>query len=515
MSLVAQCLRGSGPVPRSKIRFRLKARENKSGELRAAHIAVVHASAGPVTPPAKQREERRAEWNTQRRQVIKVPGDAVLRGCKKTRRKLMAHFQLRAGVHSQLRVIASLYVLRIFLTCLVGYCTPGYPSAPTPSAVQPPRALDAAPLPPLPLRVPAQPASMEMDWAPEAEPEPEPEPAPAPPTQRPPSARLAARHPPPAAPTGPPMPLDCEDPVMLQQLKVFCEYFANSNFLTPYDQLQRRLGRPGQNLHYSIKPAFNDPSNQELLAKLQQLGSANFTERYVKLYAKAARARLGWSGEEAQLFTKLTCGYSLNTDSPELQAPHLDKAHVNDLMEEAAKQRRLLALEEGDSLQDTVPLPCRMRHAVHVCRCLEQWQQPPTTPVPGKPKRGGRRVGPRVLWMSTAPPGEGHDVAASKRTKAEPEAAEPSQPTKGKGKGKGKAAKAKPAPQPGRWLDRDCNAALNMQRIGESRWRPLELCYWPDQGALPAKGKEYPGLGYKRLRDKPHTAQQQQPAAAQ
>ncbi|KAJ9532402.1 hypothetical protein QJQ45_010470 [Haematococcus lacustris] len=84
-------------------------------------------------------------------------------------------------------------------------------------------------------------------------------------------------------------------------------------------------------------------------------------------------------------------------------------------------------------------------------------------------------------------------------------------------KGKGKAAKAKPAPQPGRWLDRDCNAALNMQRIGESRWRPLELCFWPDQGALPAKGKEYPGLGYKRLRDKPPKAQEQQeqPAAAQ
>ncbi|KAJ9525630.1 hypothetical protein QJQ45_003351 [Haematococcus lacustris] len=84
-----------------------------------------------------------------------------------------------------------------------------------------------------------------------------------------------------------------------------------------------------------------------------------------------------------------------------------------------------------------------------------------------------------------------------------------------RGKGKGKAAKAKPAPQPGRWLDRDCNAALNMQRIGESRWRPLELCFWPDQGALPAKGKEYPGLGYKRLRDKPPKAQEQQPAEAQ
>ncbi|KAJ9533386.1 hypothetical protein QJQ45_026388, partial [Haematococcus lacustris] len=103
---------------------------------------------------------------------------------------------------------------------------------------------------------------------------------------------------------------------------------------------------------------------------------------------------------------------------------------------------------------------------------------------------------------STPPP--------AKRSKP---AAEPT-----KGKGKGKAAKAEPAPQPGRWLDRDCNAALNMQRIGESRWRPLELCYWPDQGALPAKGKEHPGLGYKRLRDKPPKAQeqkQQQPAVAQ
>ncbi|KAJ9513421.1 hypothetical protein QJQ45_005969 [Haematococcus lacustris] len=54
-----------------------------------------------------------------------------------------------------------------------------------------------------------------------------------------------------------------------------------------------------------------------------------------------------------------------------------------------------------------------------------------------------------------------------------------------------------------------------VKRIGESKWRPLELCYWPEQGKLPAKGKEYPGLGYKRVRDKPPKAQQQQPAAAQ
>ncbi|KAJ9509703.1 hypothetical protein QJQ45_011304 [Haematococcus lacustris] len=101
-----------------------------------------------------------------------------------------------------------------------------------------------------------------------------------------------------------------------------------------------------------------------------------------------------------------------------------------------------------------------------------------------------------------------------KGTEAE-QAAEPIQPTRGKGKAQGKAAKAKPAPQPGRWLDRDCNAALNMQRIGESKWRPLELWYWPEQGKLPAKGKEYPEHGYKRLRDKPPKAQQQQPTVAQ
>ncbi|KAJ9533483.1 hypothetical protein QJQ45_026525 [Haematococcus lacustris] len=276
-------------------------------------------------------------------QVIKVPGGAVLRGCKKTKRKLLAQFQLRAEIHSQLRVIASLFVLRIFLTCLVGYPTPGFRSAATTPAVQPPRA-------------PGLGYKRLRDNTSKAQ------------QQQP----AEAQH---------------------------------TTFLTPYNQLQRRLGRARQNKHFILKPAFDDPSNQELLAKLQQLGSTQLTgdhnTRYVKLYAKAARARLGWSGEEAQLFIKLACGYSLNTDSPELQAATLDKGHVNDLIKEAAKQRRLLALEEGDSLQDTVHLSCRMRHAVHVCRCLEQWQQPPTPPVPGQPKRGGRRVGLRVL---TCPP---------------------------------------------------------------------------------------------------------------
>ncbi|KAJ9521413.1 hypothetical protein QJQ45_001204 [Haematococcus lacustris] len=102
-----------------------------------------------------------------------------------------------------------------------------------------------------------------------------------------------------------------------------------------------------------------------------------------------------------------------------------------------------------------------------------------------------------------APPGK-----RSKRTMAV-QAAEPTQPNKGTGEGKGKVAKAKPTPQPGKWLNRDCNAALNMQRIGESRWRPLELCWWLNQAALQAKARDYPGLGYKRLRGKPRKTQQQ------
>ncbi|KAJ9511120.1 hypothetical protein QJQ45_013184 [Haematococcus lacustris] len=551
-----------------------------------------------------------------------------------------------------------------------------------------------------------------------------------------------------------------------------------------------------------LMPAFEDPSNQALLAKLHELGSINLAERIVKLYAKAARAHLGWSGEEAQLFIRMACGYGINAKSSELKAATLGKGHVADLVEEANTHRRLLGMKKQGSLQDTLPLPCRMRHAVHVCRWLERWQQPPTPPAPGQPKRGKRRgVGPRTL---TCPPpftltpmarvgvhfikvdsrvlhgvckqlgltkesraaftsepalsqhwargiaemrefvfdpdtqigvgidpgvtqavsaASGHLAAASSagtsleanlkhitvtlatwdavwevyldpkwarqrlrlygaydraleqffnkleedmaevsmkrhgcakqlvfffgaatigtgggwgadavlracrkvvcrprgtdqlrgrvvlvdehRTsrissavngkqpceveldklsatrpagwkppagQVEPRLVRPAwsqergQPVRGlmwcpevaprkppqaprssqaatqpaasepgpstpppaerskpaaeptKGKGKGKAAKAKPAPQPGRWLDRDCNAALNMQRIGESRWRPLELCHWPDQGALPAKGKEYPGLGYKRLRNQPPKAkeqQQQQPAEAQ
>ncbi|KAJ9518104.1 hypothetical protein QJQ45_010031 [Haematococcus lacustris] len=66
----------------------------------------------------------------------------------------------------------------------------------------------------------------------------------------------------------------------------------------------------------------------------------------------------------------MACGYGINAHSSELKATTLDKGHVADLIEEANTHRRLLGMKKEGSLQDTLPLPCRMRHAVHVCRQL-------------------------------------------------------------------------------------------------------------------------------------------------
>ncbi|KAJ9516360.1 hypothetical protein QJQ45_011040 [Haematococcus lacustris] len=57
------------------------------------------------------------------------------------------------------------------------------------------------------------------------------------------------------------------------------------------------------------------------------------------------------------------------------------------------------------------------------------------------------------------------------------------------------------APPGGRGLDRDTNGCLNLQRIGESRQRPLELCSWTDLEALPPIGKEYQ-QHYKLVNDR-------------
>ncbi|KAJ9526464.1 hypothetical protein QJQ45_009948 [Haematococcus lacustris] len=56
----------------------------------------------------------------------------------------------------------------------------------------------------------------------------------------------------------------------------------------------------------------------------------------------------------------MACGYGINAKSSELKAATLDKGHVADLIEEANKHRRLLGMNKEGSLQDTLPLPCRM-----------------------------------------------------------------------------------------------------------------------------------------------------------
>ncbi|KAJ9509267.1 hypothetical protein QJQ45_001719 [Haematococcus lacustris] len=57
------------------------------------------------------------------------------------------------------------------------------------------------------------------------------------------------------------------------------------------------------------------------------------------------------------------------------------------------------------------------------------------------------------------------------------------------------------APPWGRWLDRDTNGCLNLQRVGESMQRPLELCSWKVLEALPTVGKEYQQR-YKLVNDR-------------
>ncbi|KAJ9522866.1 hypothetical protein QJQ45_023659 [Haematococcus lacustris] len=61
----------------------------------------------------------------------------------------------------------------------------------------------------------------------------------------------------------------------------------------------------------------------------------------------------------------------------------------------------------------------------------------------------------------------------------------------------------------GKWVDRDCNAALDLQRAGEAPWRSLELRWWPHPARASAQGMGYPGLGFKKLRDRAPKAQAQ------
>ncbi|KAJ9517131.1 hypothetical protein QJQ45_009107 [Haematococcus lacustris] len=363
---------------------------------------------------------------------------------------------------------------------------------------------------------------------------------------------------------------------MLRQLKDFSQFFAHPNLLTVYNQLQRRLVRRGQRRHPMLMPVFEDPSNQALLAKLQEFATStsmqlavsmqqhfakpgkwwcfiwhvpgyghldlatlhsvwevyldpNWARKRLRLYGAQDRAleqffkkleedmaevsmqrhgrakqlvvffgaagigtEGGW-GADAVLHAccKVVCR-PRGTDQRRGRVMLVDEHHTTGVS--SAVNGKQPCEEELDHEQPTRRADWKPPAGQVDLRLLRPSLEPAAGGSPRKPPQAPRSSQAATTaaasepGLITPPPAK-----RSKRTEAE-QAAEPSQPTKGKGKAQGKAAKAKPAPQPGRWLDRDCNAALNMQRIGESRWRPLQLCWWPEQGALPAKGKEYPEL---------------------
>ncbi|KAJ9530476.1 hypothetical protein QJQ45_012451 [Haematococcus lacustris] len=409
------------------------------------------------SPQGKQRQERRDGWTTCRRQVIKVPEGAVLRGRKKTRRKLREHLRLRAEIHSQLRVIASLLVLRIFLTCLHAVVTERW----------------LAPI-------------------------------------KPHLQHLAA-----ASSAGTSLEANLKHiTVTLATWDAVWEVYLDPKWAR---QRLRLYGAQDR----ALEQFFNKLEEDMAEVSMERHGHA---KQLVVFFGAAGIGTAGGWGADAVLrgCRKVVCRPG-GAGQRRGRVVLVDEHRTSRVS--SAVNGKQPCEEELNTLSATRPTGWKPPAGQVEQRLLRPaWSQQRDQPVRGlmwcpvvpplKPPQAPRSNQEATPSAASEPgPSTPQPAKRSKRTKAE-SAAEPT-----KGKGKGKAAKAKPAPQPGRWLDRDCNAALNMQRIGESRWRPLELCYWPDQGALPAKGKEYPGLGYKRLRDNPPKAQQQQqqqqPAEAQ
>ncbi|KAJ9520253.1 hypothetical protein QJQ45_030277 [Haematococcus lacustris] len=264
------------------------------------------------------------------------------------------------------------------------------------------------------------------------------------PTPRRCSARLAALAP--AAPTEPPLPLDSKDPVMLRQLKEFCEFVAIPNFKTT-TSCSAAICAKGS----TATPC----SCQDWPAGADHLDRWKLTKGQVKHASGLNNARRDTERWLAPI-------------KPHLQ--HLAAASSAGTSLVANLKHITVTLATWDAVWEVYLDPKWARQRLRLYgaqdRALEQFFKKAQCSSQEATQAAASDPGP-----STPPPAK--RSKRNKRTKAEP-AAEPTQPTKGKGKAKGKAAKAK---QPGRRLDRDCNTALSMQRIGESRWRPLELCY--------------------------------------
>ncbi|KAJ9507578.1 hypothetical protein QJQ45_019240 [Haematococcus lacustris] len=247
--------------------------------------------------------------------------------------------------------------------------------------------------------------------------------------------------------------------------------------------------------------------------------------RFIRWWCKAVGVvEEGFSRAMKKHFPQLVLGrldYSLPDRQHKWRLPSNSVLRQPRWREEVVKHRRLLGLaatwrEGQDSIgkrgAGRLPIEKRVRYVLFVNRSLEGWQAAhdtcprPFTMLP----MVGRQIDADSLphWQKfiqySQLQNSGWEFARRVETDgvsnprlAPPAQAQPPPPAQAQPP----PAAPGPAPRPqappgGRWLDRDTNGCLNLQRIGESMQRPLELCSWTDLKALPPVGKEYQ-QGYK------------------
>ncbi|KAJ9526095.1 hypothetical protein QJQ45_009543 [Haematococcus lacustris] len=374
---------------------------------------------GPVSPQGRARKAKLKEAANSRIQFVKCYLKGFIRGRNQVKNKIVAHIRLRMGIHHKQRKLTSLAVLVLLAKCLVGPPTPGFHPAPPPPLVQPPPAQGAAPLDPLPGSLASGPAAgpAQPAWQPKL--------------QERSSSRLASRRPLPPAPV-PPQPLNILDPLVAHNVQDWTAEFASPSELSGWKHIMRGPAHR-QNLRPIPKAFFADPDNAAITAKLVELdktellGDSNTIgalakqmavntqemfanpERYVKLWAKAARSKYGITLEVSKLFVRVVCQYGLSYSSSELRDTPLESPEWQERMayhrhvltgvledvEEAAAPADSEEPEDPDAPPAITKLPLHRRilYAIYVNRCLEEWQDPNPPAVEGKGKGKGKGKG--------------------------------------------------------------------------------------------------------------------------
>ncbi|KAJ9527266.1 hypothetical protein QJQ45_025524 [Haematococcus lacustris] len=426
--------------------------------------------AGPVSPQGRARKAKLKEAANSRIQFIKCYLKGFIRGRNAVKNKIVAHIRLRMGIHHKQRKLTSLAVLVLLAKCLVGPPTPGFHPAPPPPSVQPPPAQGAAPLDPLPGSLASGPAAdpAQPAWQPKL--------------QERSSSRLASRRPLPPAPV-PPQPLNILDPLAAHNVQDWTAEFASPSELSGWKQIMRGPAHR-QNLRPIPKAFFADPDNAAIIAKLVELdktellGDSNTIGHLAKQMAVSTQ----------EMFANPALCQAMGQGSP-LQVRHAQQ--------EWGTRKQLVVFFGNASIGTRGGWGAKA--VLQACRKVVERANSgkPTDRVQGKVVTVDEFRTSRVSSILNSPQPCEEELDRSKPTRLE-----------------GWKPKSQATPgKLGKWVDRDCNAALNLQRAGESKWHPLELCRWQHRGRLPAQGKEYPALGFKMLRERAPKAQAQQPVA--